>query len=420
MARRLTHLVFLTVIIHFAHAQSMTYDEVLDLELSENRKNSEWGMQQDYVIMISIDGFRHDYARKFNAENILRLANQGAQVERLIASFPTKTFPNHYTLVTGLLPGNHGIVSNEFYSRGKDYWYKIRDKKAVTDPSWYGGKPLWVLAEEQGMLSANFFWVGSEAPIGGLISNYSYAYNARIPNECRIRRILDWLTLPEVERPHLMLGYISLVDDAGHRYGPDHENTRSAVLEVDALIGDLMDGVEHLNLPVNIVLVSDHGMSEINQGIVLPEVVDLQDAKVSYSFPPMIYQPDDAKKKKLYEELLKVNDLEVYTHETIPGYLRFQNKDRIGDLMILTDAPTIILAEPGSVTGGTHGFNPYTHEEMGAIFYTYGPSIKPGVTLPPTENIHVYPFIASLLNLNVDVPIDGNNAALEPMRADFK
>lgn len=415
MAPLLKYLIQLIFLTTFAYGQSLSYEEVVDLELSEARTNSDRAMQQSYVVMISIDGFRHDYAEKYEARNILSLAKAGAQTSRLIASFPTKTFPNHYTLVTGLLPGNHGIVSNEFYSREKNSWYKIRDKSAVTDGSWYGGKPLWVLAEEQGMLTANLFWVGSEAIIGGFRSNYSYAYNGKIKNEHRIQRMLEWLSLPERLRPHLILGYFSLVDDVGHRYGPNHEKTREAVLEVDDLIGRLVDGVAESGLPVNIVLVSDHGMSAIDRGVVLPEVVDLQDAKVSYSFPPMIYQPDQVSKDKLYNELLKVEGLQPYKREMIPDYLNFRNADRVGDIIILTDAPGIVLSGPAAVSGGTHGFDPYTHEDMGAIFYANGPMIKSGITLPPIENIHIYPFVVSLLNLSFTESIDGKKEVLEPI-----
>ena len=403
---------FLSIVV--ARGQSLSYEEVTDLEqVVPNRENSSWAQNQPYVIMISIDGFRHDYAEKYGADNILSIMKGGVSTRSLICSFPTKTFPNHYTLVTGLYPGNHGLVSNEFYSREKDYWYKIRDKKAVQDGSWYGGVPIWVLAEQQQMLSANLFWVGSEAPIRGMLSTYSYQYNSRISNAHRIRKLLGWLDLPEKQRPHMLLGYFSLVDDAGHRYGPDHEKTKDAVLEMDALVGELMSGVEQTGLPVNIVLVSDHGMSPINRGLVLPELVDLQDAEVAYSFPPMIYQPNTAKRDQLYGELLQVEGLKVYRQWEVPEYLHFKNEDRVGDLVLLTKAPTIILERPGVISGGTHGFNPFNTPDMGGIFCGSGPQLKSGVRLSPTENIHIYPLIAEILGLSISEPIDGDLRSLE-------
>tara|TARA_B100001245_G_C22803883_1_gene387357 strand:- start:14 stop:967 length:954 start_codon:yes stop_codon:yes gene_type:complete len=311
-----------------------------------------------------------------------------------------------------MYPGNNGLVSNEFYSREKDYWYNIRDKIAVTDASWYSGVPIWVLAEQHQLLSANFFWVGSEAPIEGIYSTYSYPYTSRVANEHRVDRIVEWLDFPEKERPHLILGYFSLVDDAGHRYGPDHENTKEAVLEIDRVIGKLLKGVEASGLPVNIVLVSDHGMVNINRGIVLPEVVDLDDAKVAYSFPPMIYQSDSIKLEKLYNELLEVEHIDVYKAAAVPDYLTFENEDCIGDLILISKAPTVIVEKPRMISGGTHGFNPLDHQEMGAIFYASGPSFKEGVEISPFQNIHIYPLLAEILGLKYSHEIDGKSAVL--------
>lgn len=397
----------------WANAQTLTYDDVQKLELVESgRENSDWAMKQPYVIMLSIDGFRYDYVQKYGAKNIQSIIDDGASSSRMIPSFPSKTFPNHYTLVTGMLPGHHGLVGNEFYSREKDYTYQIRDKSAVTDGSWYGGVPLWVLAERNQMLSANFFWVGSEAAIGGVKSTYSYSYNGRIANEHRVDKMMDWLSLPDRHRPHMILGYFSLVDDAGHRYGPDHEKTKEAVLEIDRIIGKLIKEVSETNLDVNIVLVSDHGMATINRGIVLPEKVDLDDARVTYSFPPMIYQPDQEKLNQLYEELLKVDNISVYKRNQIPDYLRFQNDDRIGDLILLSDAPTIIVEKPKVVSGGTHGFDPYSHVDMGALFCANGPQVVANKKISPVENIHIYPFVAQLLGLPLPDELDGDLTVL--------
>ena len=181
--KKIVAIVTMSVTCLALYAQTYSYQEVLSLERKvEGRKNSDWAMQQPYVIMLSIDGFRYDYAKRYGATNIQSIIESGVSTERMIPSFPSKTFPNHYAIVTGMYPGNNGLVSNEFYSREKDYWYNIRDKKAVTDASWYSGVPIWVLAEQHQMLSANFFWVGSEAPIQGIYSTYSYPYTSRVAN----------------------------------------------------------------------------------------------------------------------------------------------------------------------------------------------------------------------------------------------
>lgn len=390
----------------------LSYTELQSKQQLEERINSEWARQQPYVVLISIDGFRYDYASKYGANHIAQLGQEGARAKSMIPAFPSKTFPNHYTLVTGLLPGNHGLVSNTFYSREKKEWYSIGKKAAVTDGSWYGGVPLWVLAEQNDMLSASFFWVGSEATIRGYKPTYCYAYDGRVPNEYRLRQVVDWLKLPEEKRPHMITAYFSLVDDAGHRYGPDHDQTRDAVLEIDRMVGEFMAALDQLDLPVHVVLVSDHGMSAISRGIVLADWVDLEDSEVSYSFPPMIYQQDQQKVEALYRSLLEVDNLDVYKKENIPEYLSFQNTDRIGDLILLSQPPTVILEKPKRVSGGTHGFDPYRNDEMGAIFYASGPQIEPGMVLSPFENIHIYPFIAELLNLPVVESIDGSSDVL--------
>lgn len=377
-------------------------------------QNSDWAKQQPYVIMISIDGFRHDYANKFGAKNIQHLLTSGVSTKMMFPSFPSKTFPNHYTLITGLRPGNHGLVGNKFFSRERNSWYNYRDKMAIRDGSWYGGVPLWVLAEQHGMKAASLFWVGSEASMSGILPSYYFHYNGSVPNEFRIKKVLEWLNYPEATRPHFITTYFSLVDDAGHAFGPDHENTAKSVLEVDKLIGELMEGLSQLNHPVNVVLVSDHGMAEINRGIVLSELVDLDDAVVSYSMPAMIYQPDQQKLNKLYSVLVKHPLIDVYKKEQIPDYLEFENADRIGDLILVTKAPTIVLEKPERVFGGTHGFDPYRNEDMGALFVASGPGIKNNVQVGPFENIHVYPFVAALLNLKIDFEIDGDPAVLTP------
>lgn len=393
--------------------QSANYESFVSNEQVIDRENSSWAMEQPYVILISIDGFRYDYAQKYNAQNILKLGENGATAKKMLPSFPSKTFPNHYTIVSGLFPGHHGIVSNHFYSRERDQWYKVGHGDAVGDGSWYGGVPLWSLAEQHQMLSASLFWVGSEAEIAGVRPSYSYAYDGSVPNDFRTRRVVEWLKLPCEKRPHAIFTYFSLVDDAGHRFGPDHEQTGEAVAEIDELIGNLMAQLKTIDLPVHLVLVSDHGMTDISRGIVLPDAVDLKDAMVSYSIPAMIYQSDAEKRDQLYRELLEIPNLDVYTSDNLPQYLMFHNTDRIGDLILIPEAPAITMSSPSRVYGGTHGFNPYVNEDMGAVFFAFGPKIMPGIVMPPFENIHIYPFIAEILNLQITEPIDGNTDVLK-------
>ncbi len=371
-------------------------------------------MKQPYVVLISIDGFRYDYAEKYQAKNILKLAEEGASARRMIPTFPSKTFPNHYTLVTGLYAGNHGIVANEFYSRSRNDWYAISNRGSVQNGQWYGGKPLWVLAEEQGMLSASYFWIGSEAEIAGIRPTYYYPYSGKIPNPFRYQQAIEWLELEPEYRPHFISVYFSIVDDAGHNFGPDANETKKAVLEMDSLLGVFREELKRFPHDITVVLVSDHGMAPISEGIVLSEIVDLKDSKVSWSFPPMIYQENEQVKEEIYQTLMKNEQIRVWKKENLPLYFNYQNEDRVGDLILLTESPVVILQEPVEVSGGAHGFDPFGTLEMSSIFSVVGPRITPGFSIESVENIHVYPFVAHLLGLQIHHQIDGDLRFLKP------
>jgi predicted AlkP superfamily pyrophosphatase or phosphodiesterase len=389
-------------------------DEVLKKTQSIlSNTNAAWVKEQPYVVLISIDGFRYDYAEKFGAINILNFMKNGVSSAKMIPSFPSKTFPNHYTIVTGLYPINHGIIGNEFYSRERKEWYRIKDKEVGKDGTWYGGKPLWVLAEQAGMLSASFFWIGSEANIQNTYPNYYYPYKGAVPNEFRFRQTVDWLKMTEEERPHFISVYFSLVDDAGHAFGPDSEQTKASVLKIDSLFGDFLQALNQVNLPVNVVLVSDHGMAAIKYGIVLKELVDLEGCLVSGSFPPMIYCDDSAKVNKISRILKEDGRIQVYRPDELPERLHMSSNDRIGDLILYTEAPTVILDKPKPVRGGTHGFDPYMNDEMNAFFAASGPAFKSQFVIAPFGNVHIYPLIAEILGLKITDKIDSDIEVLK-------
>lgn len=245
-------------------------------KINLTRTNSIEQQQKPYVILISIDGFRYDYAEKYHAENIKALSNEGVKATSMVPSYPSLTFPNHYSLATGLYPSHHGLVGNYFYDKNRKESYSMKWSRTVKDGTWYGGTPLWVLAEEQKMLSASFYWVGSEANIKGVLPTYYYNYNEAIPNTRRIEIIKDWLLLPAEKRPHLIMVYFPEVDHAGHEFGPDAPQTTQAVQMIDSVIGKLYTAVKSTGLPVNYILVSDHGMTNVDtiNTLKLPEVVD--------------------------------------------------------------------------------------------------------------------------------------------------
>ncbi|UBM57579.1 ectonucleotide pyrophosphatase/phosphodiesterase [Marinilongibacter aquaticus] len=403
----------------FAFSQEPSYEQVLDKEILSNAiENNEESLGKPYVIMVSIDGFRYDYAEKFQAQNMLDLAQSGSSAKWLIPSFPSKTFPNHYTLVTGLFPENHGIVSNSFYDKNQGKAYRIGEKNSVENGAWYGGVPLWNLAQIQGMCAASYFWVGSEADINGMHPKYYYRYEKTTPYEYRVRRVLEWLQMPEKVRPHMLTLYFSLVDTQGHKFGPDAEETKAAVLHVDQQIGALREGLKKLNLPVYLIVTADHGMDDVSEFINVRDYgVELERGQF-YSGPvAMIYTKNEEETEAIYAKLAKQNLFKVYTRDAVPAYLHHNKNEKIGDLVLIADSPyTIIYSEKDlhkmEYPGGTHGYDPFENKNMGAIFYVEGPNVKKDFQISAIENIHVYPLVAHLLGLKTITPIDGSFEAI--------
>lgn len=381
--------------------------------------------QAPYVLLVSFDGFRYDYVTKYNAPHFKEFIRKGAAAEALIPSFPSKTFPNHYTLVTGLYPGNHGLVDNTFYDPNLKKGYGMKDRKAVEDPRFYGGTPLWQLAQQQGLKSASFFWVGSEVPIHGSYPDYYMKYDDYFPNEERIDQVMEWLKLPEAERPHFISLYFSLVDTQGHNTGPHSKELGQAVLQADTLLGKLMTGLKKVNLPVNVIVASDHGMLELKQEpetfVILSKLFNTQDTTMVFANAGSQTHIYTHKVDSIYDVLKKQeNHFKVYKRNDFPDRWHYKNDDRVGDVMMVIEPYHYFLtegrnfkapAQKGAVSGA-HGFDPALVKDIHGIFYAMGPNIKSGVTIKPFENIHVYPLIAKILGLKTP-PVDGDVKVLE-------
>ena len=328
-------------------------------------------------------------------------------------SYPSVTFPNHYTLATGLYPSHHGLVDNSFYDRALDMGYTIGKQKAVTDPRFYGGTPIWVLAEQQKMLSASFFWVGTEAPVDGISPTYWYHFNNKIPLDTRLKAVHDWLVLPEAQRPHLITFYVSDVDHAEHFFGPDSRETEEAVHTVDGCIARMVRMVDSLKLPVNFVFVSDHGMAAVDTlHPITPPVIDTAKFIVAFGGTMIhLYAKDPSAVEPAYEALKKSADgYDVYLPDQTPARWHYTSKDdryhRIGDILLVAHHPRIFV-DRGRILKGEHGYDNYL-PDMGATFYAWGPAFKPGTKIPEFENVNVYPLIAHLLGLTISQPIDGS------------
>lgn len=388
--------------------------------------------KEQYVILISLDGFRHDYVKRFKPENLSRFIQYGTSAEALIPSFPSKTFPNHYTIATGLKPENHGLVDNSFYEPEKDIVYTMGNRDVIEDGYWYGGTPIWVLAERNGIKAASYFFVGSEAPVQGVRPSYYFSYDGEVSNLTRISKVFEWLQLPEEERPRMITLYFSDMDDIGHRYGPDNDKEISGRLEkLDRELGALFEGLKSFDLDINVFIVSDHGMTNILKGnlLNLDQITEGINARVvNNGALAHLHLENKEDLEKIYQELtnkashykvVKVADREYY--KNIEKY-----KNRFGDLIIIPDLGHYLTTSKGMISYqnraamfktevyGEHGFSP-EYKDMQGIFYANGPMVKEGLIIPSFENIHVYPILATILGLAIPEDIDGKLEVLVPI-----
>jgi alkaline phosphatase D len=377
-----------------------------------------------YVILISFDGFRYDYVEKYNAPNFKSFITGGTAAKGLIPCNPSKTFPNHYTIITGLYPGHHGLVDNTFLDKKLGLKYEISNRDAVENPAFYNGLPLWQLAQQNGLKTASYFWVGSETPIQGKLPTYYYRYDETVSNEARVDQAIQWLNLPKSDRPQLITLYFSLIDDAGHDFGPNAPELRLAVLQADSILGRLLNGLDTLSMEVDVVITSDHGMRSMETAIEtyiiledLPGYSDTSITWVSNGTHVHVYGDNAQKLKRLKRQLRKTKSyFKVWNGSKTPKKWHYRHY-RIGDLFLQANPGNYFLSKAafqkkqldGMVPKywGTHGFDPTFCPEMQGIFYANGPHIRAGIMLPAFENIHIYPLIASLLGLSYP-PIDGN------------
>jgi len=375
--------------------------------------------KEQYVVLVSFDGFRHDYVELYNTPNFDKLIREGVSAKSLIPSFPSKTFPNHYTLVTGLYPAHHGLVDNNFLDRDRAEVYTMSKRSLVQDDYYYGGQPLWQYVHQFDMKSASFFWVGSEAPINGSYPDYHYQYDGSVGNEKRIKQVIKWLKLANNERPQFISVYFSLVDSQGHRSGPVSAGTAQAVEEADRLLGKLMKQISKNDLSINVIVVSDHGMRQLANKqetfIQLDNIIDLNslDFKVVNSGThAQVYFLDSSKIDEVFNGLSNQEFIKVYKKGEFPEHWNYNDKsDRIGDLIITTAKNNKVLSTRNWSPGdsdyiGVHGYDPII-EDMHGIFYAKGPALKNGIRTASFENIHVYPLICQILGIPIPEDIDG-------------
>lgn len=403
--KRYSFLILLLAFCFNAYSQQQPADTTQ--HIISSRKNSLQQQKKPYVILISADGFRWDYAKKYNAQNLLRLSSGGVSAASMIPSYPSVTFPNHYALVTGLYPSHSGLVNNSFYDRDRMDSYSMNNKAKVADGSWYGGSPLWVLAEQQKMLSASFYWVASEAAIKDTRPSYYYIYNEKIDIHNRIEGVVNWLKLPAAERPHFITFYLPQVDHAGHLYTPDAPETAKEVLFVDSAVNELNKAVKTTGLDVNFVFVSDHGMTAVDKDnpIGIPAAIDTAKFKVSGDgILVELYAKDKNDIQATYNELLKeAKGYRVYLKNNVPANLHYGATDdwhnRIGDILLIPEWPKVFNLYNKKINPGWHGYDPTEVKDMHATFYAWGPAFKKGLQIPAFKNVDVFNMVADILGL---------------------
>jgi predicted AlkP superfamily pyrophosphatase or phosphodiesterase len=364
------------------------------------------------VILVSFDGFRWDYTSKVPTPNLRQLSARGVQARNMIASFPSKTFPNHYTIATGLYPGHHGIVANNVFDPPTGRLFSTGKRSEVRDPMWWGGTPIWTVAEQAGKLSAPLYWPGSEAPHSGARPTYWKPYVENQPATTRIDQILTWLDLPTAQRPQFLTLYFDDTDAAGHESGPDSPQVRDAIARDDGYIGRLVSGLTRRGIldRVNIVVVSDHGMAPVDDErvIVADDYISPGDVTISNINPDLSLFPKNGKEDAIYRALVKANPhLKVYRRAETPAGWHFRDHPRIPPLIGMADEgwqvlrrATVDSIKSGRTKGqrGQHGYDPQLMS-MRAIFIAAGPAFKRGATVAPFENVSIYNVLAKVLGV---------------------
>jgi len=357
-----------------------------------------------YVLLISLDGFRWDYPSIYSTPNINAFGNSGVRAQSLISCYPSKTFPNHYSIATGLHPDHHGIVNNSFYDEELGY-YRLGDRKSVENGKFYGGEPIWVTAEKQGVKTASFYWVGSEAPIQGIQPTYWKRYAQKVPFIQRVDTVIKWFSLPVDQRPRLVTFYYHEPDWVSHDFGPVSTQTQKVVEQLDSLIGYFLNRLQELPIAgkLNIIILSDHGMAEISSA----KVVNLSDyfdkaifKYISGGNPVYTLQPLPENYREVLTKLKSIPHLKVWERNEIPKRYVYGDNPRVNDILVEAELGWSVTwsHDKESYTGGKHGYDNLIPDMQG-IFYARGPAFKSGYVHPSFYNVNVYSIIANILNL---------------------
>ncbi|MBX3688088.1 ectonucleotide pyrophosphatase/phosphodiesterase [Dokdonella sp.] len=374
------------------------------------------------VILVSIDGFRPDFLQRQRTPTLKALADEGVRAVAMKPAFPSLTFPNHYTLVTGLYPDHHGIINNRFKDPASGDAFIYKDRYSTANPHWWGGEPIWVTAQKQGLRTATMFWPGSDVAIAGVRpDHWLYFDGAMTPNE-RVDHLLRWIDLPLARRPQFLTLYFDDVDHAGHGFGPDSKEVNDALGTVDAAIARLVAGLRDRGLydQTDLVIVSDHGSAATKPELrtYLDDVVPLDDVKVDNYGVVSTMTPKPGKEAAVDAALLKPHPhMSCWRKGELPARFHYGSNPRLPPIVCVAEVGGMISTHeydrPGRhPTRGEHGYD-NDAPQMQALFIARGPDFRRGLVLPEFDNVDVYPLLAHLLRIQ-GRPNDGKLAPLLP------
>lgn len=371
------------------------------------------------VILISLDGFRYDYVDKFKPKTLSKLAKNGVRAKWMIPSFPTKTFPNHYTVATGLYPEHHGIIENNIYDFGTVFMLNKREE--VQNTRWWLGEPIWVTAEKQGQRAGAFFFPGTEAEIAGKRPTFWKEYDGKTPNETRVDQILSWLDLPKNERPTIFTLYFSDTDDAGHKFSPDSDKLKKAVEKVDGDLERLVDGLKKrkINKKINLIIVSDHGMATVKpeNSVILDNYFDFKKTeRILWTGEIVQIFPKQSEENAILDNLKNIRHASCWKKSEIPERLHYQASPRIAPIVCSAEEGWYLTSnerledrksrDDAGKVWGAHGYD-NKYQSMQATFIAHGEAFRKGFVAEPFENIQVYNLMCNILGLN-PAPNDGD------------
>ncbi|WP_026730547.1 ectonucleotide pyrophosphatase/phosphodiesterase [Flavobacterium denitrificans] len=374
--------------------------------------------KDNYVVLVSMDGFRWDYGKQFNLPNLKQISKKGVHAKSMKPSYPSKTFPNHYAIVTGLYPDHHGIINNVFYDAQLNESFSL-SSNAKNDSRFYGGNPIWNLAEQQGVKTASFFWPGSD--IDNRNPSIFKKYDNKIPYGARIDTVLKWLQLPEKQRPHLVTLYFDEPDHTGHNFGPLSPENKKMVIKMDSIMGELSRRLDQLPIgkQINLIIVSDHGMANISNDKKVAVLDYLKPEWLGYKDvinPIMSLQAKAGFQDSIANALKKVPHIKFWKASEVPERLHYGTNPRVHDFVIEANKGwSLVTKKSQNIKGGTHGYD-NNEKDMHAIFYAKGPAFKINKRVKTFKNVSVYPLIANILDLQVG-EIDGKLSDVESMLA---